>query len=134
MPALQSLVLTDRQTTPVNHTLLPVNKAEGGMGVVALADASGAFLTERRFSIMSRRVNGRVKTSLKLRVPTIVTEVINGVSAPSVSREAFVDCTFTFADSSTEAERNDVVGMFASALATTKPLVHDTIVKNQSVW
>lgn len=133
MPNLQSLVLTDRQSTPVNYTLNPV-KEEEGVGHVAATDASGALITEKRFSIGSRRSGTRVKTTLKLRIPTIVTETVNGVSVQVVQKEAFVDCTFNFSTDSTEAERNDVVGMFASALAVNKPLVHDTLVKAQSIW
>jgi hypothetical protein len=133
MPSIQSLVLTDRQGTPVNFTLLPIGEKDG-VATVAVADATGATITEKRFSISSKRVGDRIRSTIKFKVPTVVTEVINGVSDPVVAREAFVDATFTFSSKSTEAERNDVVGMFASALAVTKPLVHDTLVKGQAVW
>lgn len=133
MPALQSLVITDRTATPVNFTLLPV-KEDGGVGTVAVSDSTGTMISEKRFSISSRRSNGRIKSTLKFRNPTVVIEIINGVTVPKVSREAFVDCTFTFSESSTETERNDVVGMFASALLSSKALIHDTVVKGQSVW
>lgn len=133
MPNLQSLVLTDRQATPINHTLLPISEKDG-LATVALADASGAVMTEKRFTIQSKRSPGRVRVTTRLSVPVVVTETINGVSQPSILRTSLVDCAFVFADSSTQAERNDVVGMFASALATTKPLVNDTIVKGEAVW
>lgn len=133
MPTLQSLVVTDRQATPVNYTLLPVGQKDG-IATVALADSSGAVITERRMSIGQKRSNGRTRTTIRFKVPTVATEVVNGVSSPAVVREAFVDCTFTFSDMSTEAERNDVVGMFSSALLATKPLVHDSLVKNQAIW
>lgn len=133
MPALQSLTVTDRAGTPVNHVLLPV-KEDNGVGVVALADASGAVITEKRLSIGQRRSGSRIRSTIRFRVPVIVTEVINGVSSSAIAREAFVDCVFNFADNSTAQERNDVVGMFSSALATNKPLIHDTIVVGQAVW
>lgn len=134
MPSLQSLVLTDRQATPVNRTLLPIGSAGPGIGVVALADASGATITERRFSIGLRRSGDRVRTTMKYRCPVVVTEVINGVSTPKVVREAYVDLTFNFHNTHTEAERNDVVGEITSALAASKVLVNDTVVKGQSVY
>lgn len=133
MPNLQSIVLTDRATTPVNYTLLPV-KEEDGVGFVAVADATGAAISEKRMSIGQRRSGTRIRNTLKFRFPVVVVETINGVQVPTVAREAFVDMTFNFADTSTEAERNDVVGMVSSALATTKALVNDTVVKNQSIW
>lgn len=133
MPSIQSLVLTDRQSTPVNHTLLPVSEKDG-VATVALADASGAVITETRFTIASKRANGRVRTVLKLTRPSIVTETVNGVSSPRVVRTSLVECVFVFADSSTSTERNDIVGLFASALATNKPLVNDTLVKGEMIW
>lgn len=133
MPAIQSLAVTDRASTPVTHTLLPIGEKDG-VATVAVADATGALITEKRLSIGQRRTGDRIRTTIKFKVPVVATEVVNGVSSPVVIREAFVDATFTFSTSSTEQERNDVVGMFASALQTTKPLVHDTIVKGQAVY
>lgn len=133
MPSIQPLVLTDRQSTPVNHTLNPSGEKDGVV-TVAAADATGAVITEKRFTLQSKRSPGRVRVTMKLAVPTVVTETVNGVANPLVVRTALVDCAFVFADTSTIAERNDVVGMFASALATNKPLVHDTLVKGEHVW
>lgn len=134
MAQLQSLVLTDRQGTPVNHTLLPVDKVVGGVGVVGLSDTSGVALTERRYSIGQRRSADRIRTTIRFAMPTVVTEVINSVSSPKIARVAYVDATFNFSREHTLAERNDMVGMFASSLATNKPLVHDTIVGNTGVY
>lgn len=133
MPAIQSLVLTDRQTTPVNFTLLPISEKDG-FATVAVTDASGSIITEKRFQIGNRRTGDRIRTTIKLKIPTVATETINGVASPIVIREAFVDTTFTFSTSHTEAERNDVVGMYHSAFMTTKALVHDTLVKGQGVY
>lgn len=133
MPALQSLVLTDRQTTPVNFTLTPLSEVDG-VATVGAADASGVAISQKRVSLSRRASGGRIRNTMKFRFPTMVTEIINGVSNPSVAREAYIDVTFNFSDLHTEAERNDIVGMFASAFATTKALVHDTLVKDQNIW
>lgn len=133
MPNLQSVVVTDRAGTPVNYTLNPVSK-ENGVGMVAAADATGAAITEIRLSVATRRTPSRIRSTLKLRVPTVATEVVNGVNSPVVLREAFVDVTFSFDKSHSETEKNNVVGMLYSALATSKVLVNDTIVKSQLVW
>lgn len=136
MPALQSIVLTDRATTPVNFTLNPTAdpSKQKGIGRVAVADASGNLLSEKVLTIGSRRTAGRLRSTLRLTLPQLVTETINGVSVPKVVRVAYVNADFSFALDSTEQERNDAVGMFASALGTTKVLVHDTVVKGQGVW
>lgn len=134
MPSITSLVLTDRQSTPVNFTLLPNGKAGEGIGVVVVPDSTGAIISETRFSLGTRRAAKRVKSTLRLRVPVMVNETINGITTPIVARESFVDCTFNHSVDSTEAERNNVMGLFASALLPSKTLVHDTVVKAQSVW
>lgn len=134
MPVLQSLVLTDRQATPVNRTLLPSGKPGDGIGQVSVPDVTGAITSEIRFSAGTRRSGSRVRSTLKLRVPVMVNQTINGITSPVVARESFVDCVFNFSVDATEAEKNDVVGMFYSSLATGKTLVHDTVVKSQGVW
>lgn len=138
MPSLQPVVLTDRQTTPVNFTLSPTGELQkiGGstIGRVAVADVSGNLMSEKVLTIGSRRTAGRLRSTLRLAVPVVVTETINGVAVPRVVRTAYINLDASFALDSTEQERNDVVGMFASALQSTKVLVHDTLVKGQSIW
>lgn len=136
MPALQSLVVTDRSTpTPVNFTLNPVGPGpESGYGTVGAADASGIDISEKRLTIGRRRSGNRIRTVEKWSFPTIVTETVNGVARPSVARVAYVDITFNFERTHTEQERKDVVGMIYSAHAVGKVLTEDTIVKNQDVW
>lgn len=135
MPALQPLVVTDRAGTPVNYTLIPDGEGAGsGVYTVSAADSTGVSISKRKLSLARRKSNGRIRTTVKFFVPTMATEVINGVSSPAVVREAFIDCTFNFDSRHTEQERNDVVGMFASALGVSKVLIHDTIVKDQDVY
>lgn len=131
MPALQNLVLTDRATTPVNHTLVPRDIIGG---VATVVETNGVAIGEPTYSISNRRTAGKVKSRAVLTVPIVQTEVINGISAPKIVRKAIVDATFTFDLGSTEQERKDAVGMFMSSLDPTKVLVNDTIVKQQGLY
>lgn len=133
MPQLQNLVLTDRAVTPVNHTFTPLG-IDPKTGVATVAETTGVPIGEPKFTLLMKRVNGRYKGTLKMSVPIVQTQVINGVSTPVVVRSAFVDATFTFDGGSSEQERMDVVGMFASALSASKILVNDTLVKLQGVY
>lgn len=133
MPALQTLVITDRQTTPNNFTLVPLGLRDG-VATVGVADATGVAISEKRLSISRRQTGKRIRTTEKWRFPTMVNEIINGVSVPSVARVAYVDVTFNFEDTHTEAERRDVVGFVYSAHAVGKTLTEDTVVKNQATW
>jgi hypothetical protein len=132
MPALQSLVLTDRATTPVNHTFTP-NMLEGGVGTVV--ESSGVKVGDSKFSISNRKsANGRYKVTLKLEIPVVDNAVVNGITVPTVSRVAYANVDFSFSDKSTTAERNNIVGMLASGLATSKTLVDSTVVGLEGVW
>lgn len=132
MPQLQNLVLKDRQTTPVDHTFVPRDIRQN---VGTVVETNGVPVGNRRYSISLRQTpTGAYKAEIKFAVPVVVTQTINGVSTPVVARSAYVDATFTFDKSSTEAERNDVVGMFADSLASSKVLVNDVLVKLQGVY
>lgn len=132
MPQLQSLVLTDRTpTTAVDHTFAP-RDIKSGVG--AVVESSGVPIGDNRFTISLRQINNRYKAQMQLAVPVVQTQTINGVSTPVVVRTAYADLTFTFDSTSTEQERNDIVGMLASSLGTSKTLVNDTVVKLQGVY
>lgn len=132
MPQLTNLVLTDRKTTPVAHTLIPVNIDKNGVAYVA--ESTGTPVADIGLSISTRRVNDKIKSRLVLTVPVVQTETINGISKPKVVRSSVAAVDFTFSRESSEAERNDVVGMFADAFGTAKALVNDAIVKAQGIY
>lgn len=132
MPALSSLVLTDRKTTPVAHTFTPDGKPDG---VGVLVESNGMKLADSRFTINHRKTtNGRWKVTLKLEVPKVVNETINGVSIPRVARIAYATVDFSFAGDSETAERNDIVGMTATALAKSATVVDKTVVDLEDIW
>lgn len=132
MPQLQSLVLTDRTpTTAVDHTFAP-RDIKSGVG--AVVESTGVPIGDKRFTVSLRQVNNRYKAQMQLAVPVVQTQTINGIDTPAVVRTAYADLTFTFDATSTEQERNDIVGMLASALGTSKTLVNDTVVKLQGVY
>ncbi len=134
MPQLQSAVLTDRATpTPVDHTFTPRDIRDG---VGTAIETSGVPIGNSRLSVSLRQTTpgGRYKAEVKLAVPVVVNETINGVTVPKVARTAFADVTFTFDPTSTSAERNNIVGMLADALGTGTALVNDTVVKLEGVY
>lgn len=133
MPQLQTTVLTDRKATPVAHTFTPRDIVSG---VGTVIETTGVPVGNSRLSVSLAQTasSGRYKAIVKLAVPVVATSVINGVSTPIVQRTAFADLTFTFDSTSSEAERNDLVGMLASALAADKPLINDAVVKLQGIY
>lgn len=133
MPQLQSVVLKDRATpTPVDHPFTP-RDVRADVGTVI--ETTGVPVGNSRLSVSLRvQPNGQYKAELKLAVPVVVNETINGVTNPKVVRTAYADVTFKFDPLSSEQERTDLVGMLADALGTGKTLIHDTVVKLQGVY
>lgn len=133
MPQLQSLVLTDRTpTTPVNLTFVPREIDSKGVGTVI--NSAGTPIGEKRCSVSMTKRNNRYKGEVRLALPVVATETVNGVSRPVVVRTAYVTLQADFAGESTEQERNDAIGMMSSALATSKVLVNDALVKLEGVY
>lgn len=137
MAKLANTVLTDRATTPVAHTFIPRDTIpdNSGVNVGTLVETSGIPVGESRLTQSLRKTaSGRYKARLTLVVPIVVTETVNGVSRPLVVREGIADVTFTFDSESSEAERNNLVGMFQSAFDVSKTFVNDTVVKLTGVY
>lgn len=133
MPQLQNLVLTDRATpTPVDHTFTP-RDIVNGLGTVV--ETTGVPVGEKRVQVaLNKKASGRYEGVLKMSIPIVQTQTINGIDTPVVVRTSFVNLSVTFDGTSTEQERSDVIGMLASSLATGKTLVNDALVKLQGIY
>jgi len=136
MPQLQNVVLTDRAATPANHTFIPVNISNGAKGNLGTVEEStGVPIGNPQLQVaMNKTAGGRYQGLLKLRVPVVATQTINGVNTPTVVRTAYADLTVTFDPTSNEDERKNLVGMLQSALDSSKTLINDTLVKLQGVY
>jgi hypothetical protein len=134
MPNLANVVLTDRKATPVAHTFTPQGITPAGVATVI--ESSGVPVGNSKLSVSHRvaPASGKHKTELKLAIPVVVNETINGVTNPRVARTAYADVTFTFEATSTTAERNDLVGMLESALKPANLLVNGTVVNLEDIW
>lgn len=133
MPQLQTLVLKDRASTPVNHTFAP-RDITGNVGKVVAS--TGVPVGEKTYTVSLRQTpdNGRFRVQLRMAVPTVQNQDIGGVINPIVTRTAYVDATFTFDRTSTEQERKDVVGMFQDSLDSSKALTNGVLVNLEGVY
>jgi len=131
MPLLQTTVLADRETTPVNHTFVP-RDVKDGRGVVV--NSTGVPIGDERLTVAMKEATSRYNGEVKLVLPVVQNETINGVVRPTVVRTAYVTMNFSFDKSSTLQERKNAVGLAAAALATNKPLINDAFINLESVW
>jgi hypothetical protein len=133
MPQLQTIVLADRETAPVNHTFVPAMISQpNNVGVVV--ETTGVPVGEPQLTVSMRKVNGKLRGRLTLSVPQVQSSTVNGVTNPVVVRTAIADLSVTYAETSTLQERANLVGMLYSALATNKTLVNDALVKGEGVY
>lgn len=131
MPQLAPLVLTDRQSTPVDHTFNPDDIVAG---VGSLSESSGVPIGDSRVTISLKRTTDRRKPELRLSIPVVQHETINGVTRPTVVRTGYCDIKFNFDVTSSEEERNNLVGMVQDMFDPSNTLVHHTVVKLEGVY
>jgi hypothetical protein len=132
MPALQSISVNDRATpTPVAHAFAPRDVSQG-VGLVV--NSTGVPVGEEKLTISMRKSGSKYRGKLTLTAPVVVTETINGVSAPRVARTAYATLEVTFDETSSTQERTNLIGMIADALGTSKTLVHNTLVGLEGVY
>lgn len=132
MPQLQSIVLTDRDPGgPNNLTFVPRDILQG---VGTVIESTGVPVGEKQFTVSGRKSGRRHIIELRLTVPVVATETINGVGRPIVVRTSYANVRFSFDEHSTAQERKDVVGMIESSLDESKTLTNSTLIDLEGVY
>lgn len=130
MPAIQNVVLKDSANN--DHTFVPRDIVGG---VATVVESNGIPFGNATLSISNRQTaGGAYKVTMKLSIPVLVTETVDGVSRSAVERTARGEATFSFAPSSTTLERANAVAEFASALAQDQNLIWKTLVDLEGVY
>jgi len=115
MPALTSISVLDRESTPLAHVYVP--SAPDG-DVQQFRVSSGVPFGAETLSISSRiTATGIRKVQVRLVDPVIATETINGVDSSKLLRDARITVSLSFAAESTLQERENAVGKCANLLA-----------------
>jgi len=133
MAARSNLVLTDRAATPVAHTFTP--DGDDVNGVALWSEKGSVPAGNPRFSgRIYQDKGGKYRASLKLTVPIVQTQTINGVASPVVVRTGYVELNATFDSLSSDQERKDAIGMMASALPAAQAQINDMLISLTPVW
>jgi len=132
MSARTNLVINDRAATPVAHTYSPDGDAANNVHV--FSEKTSVPAGNPRFTASLRKSGGKYKAQLRLQVPVVQTQVINGVSSPVVVRTAYVEFATTFDELSTDQERKDAVGLMANALAGSQTQINDLLVNVSDIY
>jgi len=113
MPAFASFTVNDRAATPVAHTFVPQTKEP----LPTWREAAAVVAGDRVFTANVKPNGVKHRVTLRFVFPTLVSEVVNGVTRYTVDRTQFAETTFTFTKDSTLQERKDTVGQHVNAMA-----------------
>lgn len=132
MAARGNLVINDRAATPVAHTYTP--DGDDANGVHVYSEKTSVPIGNPRYTASLRVSNGKFRPTVKLSIPVVQTQTINGVASPVLVRTAYAEVNFTFDGLSSEQERADCVGLLVNSLATSQTQLNDMIVKLSDIW
>lgn len=132
MAARGNLVINDRAATPVAHTYTP--DGDDANGVHVYSEKTSVPVGNPRYTASLRTSNGKFRPTVKLSIPVVQTQTINGVASPVVVRTAYAEVNFTFDGLSSGQERADCVGLLVNSLAASQTQLNDMIVKLSDIW
>lgn len=132
MSARANLVVNDRAGTPVAHTYSP--DGDDTNGVHIWSEKTGVPAGNPRYTASLRQSNGKYRPTLKLTLPVVQTQTINGIASPTVVRTAYVEVNFTFDSLSTTQERADAVGLMYNSMAAAQTQINDLVVNLSDVY
>lgn len=127
-----NLVIKDRASTPVDHTFSP--DGDDANGVHVFSEKTGVPAGNPRFTASLRQSNGKYRPTLKLAVPVVQTQTVNGVSSPVVVRVAYVELSATFDALSSTQERADAVGLMYNSMAAAQTQINDLLVNLSDIY
>lgn len=132
MSARGNLVINDRAATPVAHTYSP--DGDDSKGVHLYSEKTTVPAGNPKYSISLKQSGGRYKGTVRLAIPVVQTQTINGVSAPVVVRTAYIEFTTNFDGLSSAQERADAIGLMVNSLATSQTQINDCLVNLSDIY
>lgn len=127
MPQLAPLVLTDRRSTPVDHTFVPQGIPNG---TAVLVESDGIPIGDKKLTIKIDRTAERRKVRMVLAMPVTQTDGTDY----TVVRTNYANVEFNYDIRSTEQERDDIVALIRDALDKTTALVDGVAVDLEDVY
>lgn len=132
MPAMTTITVNDRETTPVAHAFVPARRSNDGVNTFLRSGDSPAGREKLTLSLKSS--SDKTKARLVLAVPVVIDEVINGVVRKAVQRTAYADVTFSYDNLSTLQERKNLVGLVANLLSASEATVDGVVTQLDDLY
>jgi len=133
MPAFTTITANDREATPVAHVFTPQTKSVDN--IFTYVNRDGTPLGDEKLTLsVTQTGNGNHKVRLRLSIPTLVEETINGVVVPKVDRTAYANIDLTFSNRSSLQERKNTVGLLANMLDTGQAQIMAVAQDLEGIW
>lgn len=132
MPALTPITLAG--TGPNTYTYNPSHEEKDGVHVFKNKDANGVPVGDSSLTLSLRQTPSGYKARMKLSVPVVVTETINGVDNPVVARTNWASVEFFFSDKSTAAERVELVKQIADAFDADQAFINGVVEQLEGIY
>lgn len=133
MAARGNIVVKDRTSpTPVDRTFTP--DGDDANGVHVFSEKTGVPAGNARITASLRQSAGKYRPTIRLTLPIVQTQTLNGISTPVVVRTAYADVSFTFDALSSVQERADAVGMTANSLLAAQTMLNDMLVNLSDIY
>lgn len=120
MPAIAAITINDGAATPASHVFAPID-VKSGVGELAERRPSGSLVGENKLGLSTRRVSAsrRDKSEIRLAIPKVVTETVNGVSVDKVVGTSYIRILADWDSNHTLDERTALKGLVRNAMAAT---------------
>lgn len=132
MAARGNIVILDRAGTPVSHTYSP--DGDDKNGVHLWSEKGSVPAGNPKYSASLRFSAGKYRGNLRLAIPIVQTQTINGVSSPVVVRTSYVEVSTTFDSLSSTQERADAIGLMANSMAAAQTQLNDMMVNLSDIY
>lgn len=101
-------------------------------GIAKLVSGNGVIVGDKSLTIGARLNSQRRKVTVKLDLPTVTDETVNGISQPKQIRKAYVRVDTDFSTLATTSEREEAVNLITAAVKAA--LIKDVIVNNDTIY
>lgn len=132
MSARANLVINDRAATPVTHTYTP--DGDDTSGTHLWSEKTTVPAGNPQFTASLKQSGGQFRPTLRIKIPVVQTQVINGVSSPVVVRTAYVEVSARFDSLSSSQERADAIGLMYNSMAASVTQINDLLVNLSDVY
>lgn len=135
MSAITNVVLADGQSTPANHTFVPVNPQQGTVPAKWFEKSASTIQGYQPLTLRVQKMSQDTRVSVRIEVPilaAIPSNCCDPTNIPKVAYTTLVDISFRLPDSATLQDRKNILAYAKNFLGTTVAV--NAVENLETVW